>query len=167
MMMNLSALGAEVLACGVTGKDEAGDIVLGLLQEQEIDTSGVSQHQDYTTVLKHRMIAGHTHLLRMDVDPSPESEVPKEELIDYLKKTVPKVDAVLVSDYGKGLLGNSVLQNLAAMGKTHNIPVLCDPRRNTNYEIYQNFTLIKPNRSETEAAVGFTLTDQELSLIHI
>jgi len=82
-------------------------------------------------------------------------------LIDYLKKTVPKVDAVLVSDYGKGLLGNSVLQNIAAMGKTHNIPVLCDPRRNTNYEIYQNFTLIKPNRSETEAAVGFTLTDQD------
>ncbi len=91
VMMNLSALGAKVLACGVTGKDEAGEIVLGLLQEQEIDTSGVSQHQDYTTVLKHRMIAGHTHLLRMDVDPPPESEVPQEELIDYLKKTVPKV----------------------------------------------------------------------------
>ena len=90
-----------MLACGVTGKDEAGDIVLGLLQEQEIDTSGVSQHQDYTTVLKHRMIAGHTHLLRMDVDPPPENEVPQEELIDYLKKTVPMVDAVLVSDYGK------------------------------------------------------------------
>ena len=161
VMMNLSALGAEVLACGVTGKDEAGEIVLGLLQEQEIDTSGVSQHQDYTTVLKHRMIAGHTHLLRMDVDPPPESEVPQEELIDYLKKTVPKVDAVLVSDYGKGLLGNSVLRNIAVMGKTHNIPVLCDPRRNTNYEIYQDFTLIKPNRSETEAAVGFTLTDQD------
>ena len=103
VMMNLSALGAEVLACGVTGKDEAGEIVLRLLQEQEIDTSGVSQHQGYTTVLKHRMIAGHTHLLRMDVDPPPESEVPQEELIDYLKKTVPKVDAVLVSDYGKGL----------------------------------------------------------------
>ena len=104
VMMNLSALGAEVLACGVTGTDEAGEILLGLLQEQKIDTSGVSQHQDYTTVLKHRMIAGHTHLLRMDVDPSPESEVPQEELIDYLKKTVPKVDAILVSDYGKGLL---------------------------------------------------------------
>ena len=43
-MMNLSALGAEVLACGVT-EDEAGDILLGLLQEQKIDTSGVSQHQ--------------------------------------------------------------------------------------------------------------------------
>ena len=54
-----------------------------------------------------------------------------------------------------------MLRNIAAMGKTHNIPVLCDPRRNTNYEIYQNFTLIKPNRSETEAAVGFTLTDKD------
>ena len=37
-----------MLACGVTGKDEAGEIVLGLRQEQKIDTSGVSTHQEYT-----------------------------------------------------------------------------------------------------------------------
>ena len=48
VMMNLSALGAEVLACGVTGKDEAGEIVLGLLKEKEIHTSGVLQYQEYT-----------------------------------------------------------------------------------------------------------------------
>ena len=161
VMMNLSALGAEVLACGVTGKDEAGETVLSLLQEQGIDTSGVEQQEGYTTVLKHRMIAGHTHLLRMDLDPPRDAVVKQEQLTDFLKKTIPMVDAVLISDYGKGLLGNSMLRTIAALCKTHSIPALCDPRRNIDFEIYQDFTLIKPNRTETEAAVGFPLTDQE------
>ena len=85
VMMNLSVMGAEVLACGVTGKDEAGEIILGLLQEQGIDTSGVEQQEQYTTVLKHRMIAGHTHLLRMDLAPPSGSVVRQEGLIDFLK----------------------------------------------------------------------------------
>jgi len=161
VMMNLSVMGAEVLACGVTGKDEAGEIILGLLQEQGLDTSGVEQQEQYTTVLKHRMIAGHTHLLRMDLDPPSGSVVRQEGLIDFLKKTIPRVDAVLISDYGKGLLGNSMLRTIAALCKTHHIPSLCDPRRNIDFEIYQDFTLIKPNRAETEAAVGFPLIDQD------
>ena len=161
VMMNLSALGAEVLACGVTGKDEAGETVLNLLQEQSIDTSGVEQQEGYTTVLKHRMIAGHTHLLRMDLDPPRDAVVKQEQLTDFLKKTIPMVDAVLISDYGKGLLGNSMLRTIAALCKTHRIPAICDPRRNIDFEIYQDFTLIKPNRTEAEAAVGFPLTDQE------
>ena len=138
VMMNLSVMGAEVLACGVTGKDEAGEIILGLLQEQGLDTSGVEQQEQYTTVLKHRMIAGHTHLLRMDLDPPSGSVVRQEGLIDFLKKTIPRVDAVLISDYGKGLLGNSMLRTIAALCKTHHIPSLCDPRRNIDFEIYQD-----------------------------
>ena len=46
------------------------------------------------------------------------------------------------------------------MVKKHGIPIVGDPRRTTNYSIYQDFTLIKPNRKETEAAVGFTIKDQ-------
>ena len=160
VMMNLLSMGAKVLACGVTGKDEAGNAILKLLRNHKIDVSGVEHQEGYSTVLKHRMIAGHTHLLRMDLDPPSNTVVAQEQLTDYLKRTIPKVDAVLVSDYGKGLLGNSMLRTIAALGKTHNIPVLGDPRRNIDYEIYQDFTLIKPNRRETEAEVGFLLNDQ-------
>ena len=162
VMMNLSTLGAEVLACGVLGKDDAGHAAHGLMTEHHIDTEGVFNSEKYSTVLKHRMIAGHSHLLRMDVDPPTGVNSPEEQaLLQYLHATLPTVNAVLVSDYGKGVLSNSILRTIAALGKTHSVPIMADPRRNADYGIYQDFTLIKPNRKEAEFAVGFTLNDRE------
>ncbi|MDG1486642.1 MAG: PfkB family carbohydrate kinase [SAR324 cluster bacterium] len=161
VVMNLSMLGAEVLVCGVTGKDETGNKIGKLLAENGVDYSGMIVAENYKSCLKHRMIAGQTHLLRMDIDPDPETPSPQRQLIDYLEKTIPSCDAVIVSDYGKGLLSSATLKAIAACGKNNEIPVVGDPRSTTNYKIYQNFTLIKPNRKETEAAVGFKLKDQK------
>jgi rfaE bifunctional protein kinase chain/domain len=96
VMMNLSALGAEVLACGALGDDEAGHAARNLMAEHQIGTEGVVNSSN-NTVLKHRMIAGHTHLLRMDVDPSTGASPPEEQaLLQYLQATIPTVHAVLV-----------------------------------------------------------------------
>ena len=160
VVMNLTTLGAEVLVCGVTGKDETGECIRKLLAENGVDHSGVIISENYKSCLKHRMIAGQTHLLRMDIDSGPETLVLQNQLVDYLEQTIPKCKAVIVSDYGKGLLSTESLKTIAACGKKHGIPIVGDPRRTTNYSIYQDFTLIKPNRKETEAAVGFTIKDQ-------
>ena len=72
VVMNLTTLGAEVLVCGVTGKDETGECIRKLLAENGVDHSGVIISENYKSCLKHRMIAGQTHLLRMDIDPDPE-----------------------------------------------------------------------------------------------
>ena len=161
VMMNLSALGAEVLACGVLRGDEAGQVARALMAQRQIGTEGVVSSSN-NTVLKHRMIAGHTHLLRMDVDPATgASSLEEQTLLQYLQATIPTVNAVLVSDYGKGGLSNSMLRTIAALGKTHSVPIIADPRRNADYGIYQDFMLIKPNRREAEFAVGFTLNDRE------
>ncbi|MEE2599507.1 MAG: PfkB family carbohydrate kinase [SAR324 cluster bacterium] len=160
VVMNLSALGAEVIVCGVTGNDETGNTIRKLLSENGVDDSGVIVADNYKSCLKHRMIAGHTHLLRMDVDPDPDFKFTQKQLINYLEKSIPNCDAVIVSDYGKGLLSSATLKAISACGKKNNIPVVGDPRNTTNYKIYQNFTLIKPNRKEAEAAAGFKFKDQ-------
>ena len=160
VVMNLSALGAEVLVCGIIGKDESGNTIRKLLAENGVDHAGVIISENYKTCLKHRMIAGQTHLLRMDKDPDPDFPAPQKQLIDYLEKTIPSCDAVIVSDYGKGLLSSETLKAIANCGTKFEIPVVGDPRSTTNYGIYQNFTLIKPNRKEAEAAVGFALKDK-------
>ena len=164
VVVNLSALGAEVLVCGVTGKDEIGDRIRKLLAENEVDPSGVIVSENYKSCLKHRMIAGQTHLLRMDIDPDPDILAPQKQLINFLEQRIPSCDAVVVSDYGKGLLSSVTLKAIAACGKKHRIPIVGDPRRTKSYSIYQDFTLIKPNRKETEAAVGFALKDQNDAL---
>ncbi|GIT71975.1 MAG: hypothetical protein Ct9H300mP28_17890 [Pseudomonadota bacterium] len=160
VVMNLVTLGAEVSVCGVTGKDETGEIINKLLAEIEVDRSGVIVSENHKSCLKHRMIAGQTHLLRMDIDPDPNTDLTQNQLIEYLQEKVPNCDAAIVSDYGKGLLSSSVLKELASCGKKHGIPIIGDPKRTTNYSIYQDFTLIKPNRKETEAAVGFALSNR-------
>ena len=160
VVMNLTTLGAEVSVCGVTGKDETGDIINKLLAENEVDCSGVIVSENYKSCLKHRMIAGQTHLLRMDIDPDSNKDIPQNQLIEYLQGKIPECDAVIVSDYGKGLLSSPVLKELALCGKKHGIPVIGDPKRTSDYSIYQDFTLIKPNRKETEAVVGFSLNNR-------
>ena len=62
VVMNLTTLGAEVLVCGVTGKDETGECIRKLLTENGVDHSGVIISENYKSCLKHRMIAGQTHL---------------------------------------------------------------------------------------------------------
>jgi len=160
VVMNLTTLGAEVTVCGVTGKDETGDIINKLFEENEIDCSGVIVSENHKSCLKHRMIAGQTHLLRMDIDPDSDTDFPQNQLIEYLQEKIPKCDLAIVSDYGKGLLSSPVLKELASCGKKHGIPIIGDPKRTSDYSIYEDFTLIKPNRKETEAAVGFSLNNR-------
>tara|TARA_B100000945_G_scaffold2547_1_gene2190 strand:- start:2006 stop:3400 length:1395 start_codon:yes stop_codon:yes gene_type:complete len=160
VVMNLATLGAKVSVCGVIGKDETGDIINTLLTENDVDCSGIIVSENHKSCLKHRMIAGQTHLLRMDIDPEPNTDFPQNQLIEYLHESLPNYDAAIVSDYGKGVLSSSVLKELALSGKKHGIPIICDPKRTSDYSIYKNFTLIKPNRKETETAVGFSLNNR-------
>ena len=160
VVMNLTTLGAEVSVCGVTGKDETGEIINKLLAKNGADCSGVIVSENHKSCLKHRMIAGQTHLLRLDIDPAPVIDYPQNQLIEYLHEKVPKCDAAIVSDYGKGMLSSSILNELALCGKKHGVPVVGDPKRTSDYSIYKDFTLIKPNRKETEAAVGFSLNNR-------
>ena len=100
VVTNLSALGAEVIVCGVIGKDETGNTIQKLLMEKCINNSGLFIYENYKSCLKHRMIAGQNHLLRMDIDPDPEIQFPQENIIKYIEKTIPTCDAVIVSQVG-------------------------------------------------------------------
>ncbi len=159
--INLVNLGANVFVCGAIGKDENGKIIKNLLKENGTDNTAVFISNNFKTCLKHRMIAGQNHLLRMDIDPKMENNFFHNKIIDFLEKTINKFDAVLVSDYGKGLLSNKTLKAIKNFGKKHLIPIVGDPRNTTDYKIYNNFTLLKPNRKETEKAVGFKLNNQK------
>ena len=159
--VNLVNLGANVFVCGAIGKDENGKIIRKLLKENGTDNTGVIISENIKTCLKHRMIAGQNHLLRMDIDPNLENNSFQKKIIDFIEKTITKYDAVIVSDYGKGLLNNTTLEAITTFGKKHLIPIVGDPRNTTNYKIYNNFTLLKPNRKETENAVGFKLKNKK------
>jgi len=159
---NLSALGAKVWACGLIGEDESGKAVNEMLLELNVDCQGLFYAKDFTTILKHRMIAGHNHLLRMDFDPPSHWTFHEQQsILDFLQATIPTIDLIVVSDYGKGLLVPEILETLAELGQENNISILTDPYPGRDFQDYQGFTLLKPNRKETERTVGFALDSQK------
>lgn len=161
-MCNLAALGAQVLACGVLGEDRDGAVVQELFEKHGIESDGVFLEKGLKTILKHRMIAGQHHLLRMDFDPPSDWKFFHEAaLLDYLKATIPRVDLVLISDYGKGLLTETILDTIRSLTHPNAIPTLVDPRQKADYQIYRGFTLIKPNRKEAETAMGAVIENVE------
>ncbi len=165
VVMNLKTLGCNVLVSGLIGKDSIGNQILEILSKEGFDNSGIRQECDYPTVLKHRMIAGHNHLLRLDHDPSANYHFHNyPNLLKWLEAILPSQQALVVSDYNKGTLHPTLIKSIIQIANSLNIPVLVDPRNLGDYKIYEGCSWIKPNRKEASAASSITIQDQESAL---
>lgn len=155
VVKNLLTLDCKVSVAGLVGEDVHGDRILNLLTEEGVSIEGVQREPDYPSVLKHRMIAGHTHLLRLDHDPPKNYQwTNTTHLLYWLKEELPHHEALVVSDYHKGALSAEVLQQVIAWANDLQIPVVVDPRNDGDYGIYRGCDLIKPNRKEASLASG-------------
>ena len=165
VVMNLKTLGCNVTVSGLIGQDSIGNQILEILSKEGFDNSGIWQECDYPTVLKHRMIAGHNHLLRLDHDPPSNYHFQNYSyLLKWLKANLPSQQALVISDYNKGTLHPALIKSAIQIANSLNIPVLVDPRNLGDYEIYEGCSWIKPNRKEAGAASGITIKDQESAL---
>ena len=163
--MNLKTLGCSVTVSGLIGKDSIGNQILEILANEGLDPKGVQQESDLSTVLKHRMIAGHNHLLRLDHDPPAYYQYRNyTNLLKWLESVLPGQQALVISDYNKGTLHPSLLKSAIQISNSLHIPVLVDPRNHGNYEIYEGCSWIKPNRKEASAASGISITDKESAI---
>ena len=163
--MNLKTLGCSVTVSGLIGKDSIGNQILEILAKEGLDPKGVQQESDLSTVLKHRMIAGHNHLLRLDHDPPADYQYRNyTNLLKWLESVLPGQQALVISDYNKGTLHPSLLKSAIQISNSLHIPVLVDPRNHGNYEIYEGCSWIKPNRKEASAASGIIITDKESAI---
>jgi rfaE bifunctional protein kinase chain/domain len=159
---NLCALGARVQAIGLVGGDEIGRRLRALLREQGADDTDVFEMPDAPTATKTRVLAGgkstrRQQMLRIDRD-GPRQPGPQltQKLIKAVAQAAARCDAVLVSDYGLGLLSPPLveaLRALAGQGKT-----ICVDAR-WGLAKYRGVTVAKPNEVELEEAVGRPLGD--------
>jgi D-glycero-beta-D-manno-heptose-7-phosphate kinase len=157
---NLAAMGAQVKAVGLVGKDEQGQALRQIFAQAGIDTQGILADAQRPTVTKTR-ISGHARqsvtqqIVRVDrkSDDLPEAEL-QEQLAEYIRQQVDSVDAVVCSDYGDGLLTPVVIE--AAL--RHPCAVV-DAQQDLFR--YQGATLFTPNLPEAEAAVGYAIATPE------
>ncbi len=152
--MNASALRARVGIAGLVGADNPGRELLRMLGKCRIRAAGVVVDRNRPTTTKTRVIAHNQQVVRVDRE---KKELPDRRAIDALRKAVlasiRAVDGVVLSDYRKGALSRELVEDVVAAAKRHGAFVLVDPKR-SDFSFYRGCTLITPNRSETEAALG-------------
>jgi D-beta-D-heptose 7-phosphate kinase/D-beta-D-heptose 1-phosphate adenosyltransferase len=156
---NLRAMEAEVEVLGVLGADERGAVVERLFDQIGVEHAGVLRLAGRPTTEKTRMLGAGTQMLRVDwEDARALSDADAARLVAGLERRLARVGAVVLSDYGKGVLCSKVLAEVIAAARARHVPVLVDPK-GTDYARYRGATLLTPNRKEAEEALGRKLPE--------
>lgn len=153
--LNLASLGAEPILCAIVGDDTGGRSFFELLKNRGLSEFGIVKSAQRMTTIKTRVIGNNQHLLRIDEeileDITSEEEL---EFIDRVKQLLDgKVDAMIIEDYNKGLLTQTVIESIVALANERKIPVTVDPKKD-NFFAYKHVTLFKPNLKELKEGLG-------------
>lgn len=155
--VNLASLGAKVTVAGLVGEDEAGAALARLLQARDIDCAFQAE-PSVPTITKLRVLSRHQQLIRLDFEQD-HRRVDTTPLQRRCREALAGVDALVLSDYGKGTLQD--IPGYIEAARRAGVPVLVDPK-GRNFQIYRGATLITPNLGEFEAVAGPCESDAEL-----
>jgi D-beta-D-heptose 7-phosphate kinase/D-beta-D-heptose 1-phosphate adenosyltransferase len=151
---NISSLGGAVQFISVIGEDSAGkDIEKLLTNDLSLDVHLIVD-PSRTSSQKSRFVSGNQQMLRADTETvHPVSDKIANIIFEIAEKEFPKCGALMLSDYGKGVLSDDVLSRLIKLANSQKKPVIIDPK-GSDYGCYKGAMLITPNRKELEHATG-------------
>lgn len=156
---NLREFTEGVAVVGTVGTDASGRQLLDLLRAQKIETELVLEDPDFRTIVKTRIIARHQQVVRVDRE---QVRGPAQEQVAQvtagLRKILPRLDAVIFEDYGKGFLGPELVRQISADLSAAGKITTADPNPQRAVD-WGKVTAVKPNRSEALHAAGFPPTD--------
>ena len=155
---NVAALGAKTTILGVIGDDESGRRISELLKSSGVD-SQLEVDAKVPTTVKLRVIARQQQLIRLDFEEAPSQTALAHKLERY-EKLLGNADVVILSDYGKGALGQVAL--MIEQARTQKKMILVDPKGD-DYAKYRGATVLTPNRSELRQVVGQWTSEDDLT----
>jgi D-beta-D-heptose 7-phosphate kinase/D-beta-D-heptose 1-phosphate adenosyltransferase len=156
---NVAALGGRAAACGIVGRDEAGQRLRRALRTLGAATDGLIVSRQAETVQKTRIIAHHQQIVRLDRERSGAPDGASARGVrDFVLSNRRRFDVLVVSDYGKGAVGAELLDALAEAHRRAPFTWLVDPKR-VNFPHYRRASLVKPNREEAAQASGVEICD--------
>ena len=154
---NIVTLGGQASLLTVVGEDEASHRLEALVANTGIQTYFGRDAQLKTTV-KLRIIGRQQQLLRLDFENTPKTEILASQT-ERFAELLPRHQAVLFSDYGKGGLAH--VTDMIARARAAGKPILIDPK-GSDYSRYRNADVITPNRAELQQVVGAWDSEPEL-----
>ena len=168
---NIASLDAKVFAISAIGNDESSKTMFEIFRKKAVDLSGVILENYLHTSTKIRFMAGCLHttkqqVLRLDKKSKEKLSLATEKkIIENLKKSLAKVDAVLISDYGLGTLTKRIIEFLNKEAKTKKIPFVLDSRY--NLRDYKNITIAAPNEEEAARALEKSSIEKETAFADV
>ncbi len=149
---NVIGLNANPILIGIIGNDREAAELKDSIEEMEIDPNNLIALERRPTTVKTRIVAHGQQIVRVDREELLDLTADEETaVIKVIEECDLQVDAIIVSDYAKGLLTESILRVLIKIGNERSIPVLVDPK-GKNYKKYAGATLLTPNRREAAEA---------------
>ncbi|MDP8242526.1 MAG: D-glycero-beta-D-manno-heptose-7-phosphate kinase [Candidatus Hinthialibacter antarcticus] len=151
---NIQSLGGRAMLCGATGADYQSEKLREQLQEHNVGIAGLTAVQGRPTTTKTRIIARGQQMVRVDSESRQPLPVDSENrLVEFIESAMKMYDACILSDYNKGVLSERLSQTAIQAALKAGKPVVVDPK-GVDYKKYCNATVIKPNTSEVEEAIG-------------
>ena len=154
--LNVRSLGATPVLFSVIGDDLEGDNFLSLLKEHHLSADGIVRSKKRITTIKHRIIAGSQHLLRVDSeDDSAISEEEKKILLKKIQSQISsgsKADVIILQDYDKGLFDKQLISDIINAANKNSVPTVADPK-SRNFFHYRDVSLFKPNLVELKESL--------------
>ena len=160
--VNLMSLGACVKIHGIVGDDDNGNKLSELLNQTEIDASDLITDPERITTTKTRIMARNQQIVRIDYEQvNPISNITRKKILRSYINSINKFrpDAIIISDYAKGLMTSELCKEIINHPKVKNIFVAVDPK-GRDFTKYKGAGVITPNQTEAEEVCGFSIVDE-------
>jgi D-beta-D-heptose 7-phosphate kinase/D-beta-D-heptose 1-phosphate adenosyltransferase len=157
---NIISLGGHASIVGVAGKDRGGDIIKRMMEEKGIHCDGVLFGSCATTV-KTRVIAHGQQVVRFDREDRTQIDGKKlGAILGYIGNVISAHDAVIISDYKKGVVSPGLMKEIMKRAKKKNLFIAVDPKVG-HFDYYRHVSLITPNLHEASVASGIDIKDEK------
>lgn len=156
---NLHSLDAQITIFSVIGDDHHAQEISSLLSKTPLQERYIINEASRVTTKKSRIIASNQQVIRFDSETSENISLASQfTLLEALKKQLFHYDAILLSDYAKGVLTPSLTEDIISLAKEFNTPILVDPK-GLDYSKYRGATLLTPNKKEASLATQIEIKD--------
>ena len=157
---NVASLGGQAVLVGLIGRDDAGARLGRILARAPGVESACVETEDRPTICKTRFIAAQQQVIRADEESrEPLSERERAGLLAAVRAKLSGAGAVVLADYGKGVLDTQMVEEVIAAARASGVPSFVDPKTK-DFRRYRGATCITPNLAELAAASGLPVGDE-------
>jgi rfaE bifunctional protein kinase chain/domain len=154
---NIRSLGGEALLTGVVGADAAAERVRTALRAAGVEANLQVAEGGRPTTVKTRIVAHHQQVVRADREQADDiSDAAEQAVLESVQKALPKCQALILSDYQKGVVTPRLMKTIPPLARRRRIPILVDPKV-PHFPLYRRVSVITPNQVEAEQATGIRI----------